>query len=468
MQLSALLVVLAPALAAATLDPATSNTKGKCPSNYACSATKVSKAIQAAECSHNTRTGKAQTFAVFETDHQYDASHGAPYGTCSAYTCDAPTQMLADADCWTFFWSQTAAICAEKSPVSKRGCAACTTTQNALSPGMQPDQLTTLTYPDPSTPLRPTYASKTTLQPHLGAFPRNHDRVTRPVLLSPGCFQQRRHLQLPQLWLHPARQRNLAFGDAISYTWASDDGKMECTGRINVDRREFLVTPNCMMALQRTRSRGAEKVIWIDAVCMNQKDTEQRGHQVQVMPQIYSRAQHVLIYVGELALEDESLLRMLQIDPVPIMPLQTLQLALGNLSSNDGTFRGDKLFAVFGLVSCADADGLVADYTKSTEETYMQMAGWRAQRFGVPAMLVRAFHLDQFGKPEGTIRPATSTSIPSWAPDWAETLAPRSWPVLVEMHRERRVGLAPAGLPMNVNLAANSLIFHVTTWGPLG
>ncbi|KAK1972609.1 hypothetical protein LY78DRAFT_564261, partial [Colletotrichum sublineola] len=91
-----------------------------------------------------------------------------------------------------------------------------------------------------------------------------------------------------------------------------DDGKMECTGRINVDRREFLVTPNCMMALQRTRSRGAEKVIWIDAVCMNQKDTEQRGHQVQVMPQIYSRAQHVLIYVGELALEDESLLRMLQ------------------------------------------------------------------------------------------------------------------------------------------------------------
>ncbi|KAK2028747.1 hypothetical protein LX32DRAFT_521463, partial [Colletotrichum zoysiae] len=99
-------------LAAATLDPATSNTKGKCPSRYACGAAKVSKAIQAAECSHNTRTGgggggKAQTFAVFETDHRYDASHGAPYGTCSAYTCDAPAQMLADADCWTFFWSGT-------------------------------------------------------------------------------------------------------------------------------------------------------------------------------------------------------------------------------------------------------------------------------------------------------------------------------------------------------------------------
>lgn len=31
----------------------------------------------------------------------------APYGTCSAYTCEAPTDsvMESDSDCWTFFWS---------------------------------------------------------------------------------------------------------------------------------------------------------------------------------------------------------------------------------------------------------------------------------------------------------------------------------------------------------------------------
>ncbi|KAL0939672.1 small secreted protein [Colletotrichum truncatum] len=105
MQLAYLLLA-APALVAATLDPATSNTKGACPSVYNCSAVKVSKAIQAAECSHNTRTSK-QTFAVFETDHQYDKVKGAPYGTCSAYNCVSPTksQMTKDADCWTFFWS---------------------------------------------------------------------------------------------------------------------------------------------------------------------------------------------------------------------------------------------------------------------------------------------------------------------------------------------------------------------------
>ncbi|KAJ9623995.1 hypothetical protein H2203_005442 [Taxawa tesnikishii (nom. ined.)] len=92
----------------ATLDPATPNSKGKCPETLACSAAKTSKAIQAAECSHNTRTSTTQTFAVFTSDHQYDSVYGAPYGTCQAYTCTPPTdaQMTdVDADCWTFFWN---------------------------------------------------------------------------------------------------------------------------------------------------------------------------------------------------------------------------------------------------------------------------------------------------------------------------------------------------------------------------
>ncbi|KAK5134190.1 hypothetical protein LTR08_006850 [Meristemomyces frigidus] len=91
----------------ATLDPALSNSKNRCPTKFNCSPAKTSTAIQAAECSHNTRTSSTQTFAVFTTDHQYDSSHGAPYGTCEAYTCsppETPEQMEDETDCWTFFW----------------------------------------------------------------------------------------------------------------------------------------------------------------------------------------------------------------------------------------------------------------------------------------------------------------------------------------------------------------------------
>ncbi|KAF2170784.1 hypothetical protein M409DRAFT_18758 [Zasmidium cellare ATCC 36951] len=99
------------ACANATLDPATSNTKGKCPKTLNCSASKTSDDIQAAECAYNTRTHETQTFAVFETDHSHDDSHGAPYGTCSAYTCEVPTSsdLESDSDCWTFFWDDSGA-----------------------------------------------------------------------------------------------------------------------------------------------------------------------------------------------------------------------------------------------------------------------------------------------------------------------------------------------------------------------
>ncbi|KAI8931352.1 hypothetical protein NX059_011691 [Plenodomus lindquistii] len=99
------LVILALTTAVtATLDPATSNTKGKYPTKPSCSPIKTSKAIQAAECSHNTRTAK-QTFAVFTTDHQYDKVPGAPYGTCEAYNCAPGTSTKANADTWTFYWA---------------------------------------------------------------------------------------------------------------------------------------------------------------------------------------------------------------------------------------------------------------------------------------------------------------------------------------------------------------------------
>ncbi|EFQ27530.1 heterokaryon incompatibility protein [Colletotrichum graminicola M1.001] len=266
----------------------------------------------------------------------------------------------------------------------------------------------------------------------------------RLLTLLPGNFDDRikRHLSF-------SSTASMIDYEAISYTWASNVGEIEWTECITLDRREFLVTPKCMMALRLVRSRGAEKAIWMDAVCMNQKDAEERGHQVRLMPRIFSRAQHVLIYVGEPAPEEERLLQILHGDPISTMPLQPLQVALETFlqrpyfsrawvlqevalakmatllpsvlqfrppsyrDSSDllhlldlarhgrATDPRDKLFAVFGLVSCADADGVMADYTRTTEEVYMRMAGWIVQRFGVPAMLVRASHLGRFSKPEG-------------------------------------------------------------------
>ncbi|EGZ10674.1 hypothetical protein PHYSODRAFT_519040 [Phytophthora sojae] len=102
----ALGLLAAPALVNATLDPCHSNLKGKCPKLHNCKVTKVSTAIQASECSYNTRTHNKQTYAVFKQDHQYDGNHGYPYGDCYAYTCKVNSKMVVDKDCWTFFWDK--------------------------------------------------------------------------------------------------------------------------------------------------------------------------------------------------------------------------------------------------------------------------------------------------------------------------------------------------------------------------
>lgn len=40
-------------------------------------------------------------------------------------------------------------------------------------------------------------------------------------------------------------------------------------------------------------------MLWIDAICINQSSMEERGHQVQLMGDVYSKAQRTWIWLGE-------------------------------------------------------------------------------------------------------------------------------------------------------------------------
>ncbi|KAK6193662.1 hypothetical protein LQW54_012245 [Pestalotiopsis sp. IQ-011] len=64
------------------------------------------------------------------------------------------------------------------------------------------------------------------------------------------------------------------------------------------------------MALKRARMRHYTRIVWIDAVCINQDDIGERGHQVGLMPQIYSGAKTVLMYIGEISLYPPTVQRM--------------------------------------------------------------------------------------------------------------------------------------------------------------
>jgi len=59
------------------------------------------------------------------------------------------------------------------------------------------------------------------------------------------------------------------------------------------------VTKNVYLALRDLRYKEEDRVLWIDALCINQDDDVERGLQVQQMGSIYSMAERVLIWLGE-------------------------------------------------------------------------------------------------------------------------------------------------------------------------
>jgi len=88
---------------------------------------------------------------------------------------------------------------------------------------------------------------------------------------------------------HHVLDDELAF-DALSYKWG--DPAATDTILLN-DGHELPVARNLHRALDDLRDASAELVIWIDAICINQADTAERNHQVQILRSIFTKARLV-------------------------------------------------------------------------------------------------------------------------------------------------------------------------------
>ena len=90
---------------------------------------------------------------------------------------------------------------------------------------------------------------------------------------------------------------------ALSYVW----GDQSVKETILVNGQEFSVTVNLAAALQKLggyweiahKERGSPPFrIWIDALCINQKDTEEKVRQIELMGYIYYHADPVFAWLG--------------------------------------------------------------------------------------------------------------------------------------------------------------------------
>jgi Heterokaryon incompatibility protein (HET) len=117
-----------------------------------------------------------------------------------------------------------------------------------------------------------------------------HSRTIRLLRLLPGTGGEKLCCQLFKRRLcSPLRYK------ALSYAWGdtSDSRNVYC------DNKVIKVTSNLFSALWQLREKETYEYLWVDAICINQLNLEEKTNQVRLMLDIFKRADIVIIWLGE-------------------------------------------------------------------------------------------------------------------------------------------------------------------------
>ncbi|KXT06057.1 hypothetical protein AC578_1345 [Pseudocercospora eumusae] len=164
------------------------------------------------------------------------------------------------------------------------------------------------------------------LLPHAKSSPDKNRQTLLPKLLPDSTA-----LRKPAFDLPPRPRRTIVYADVeicVTTVYAQMlemhgcAAMLACTARLSWSpafhscalildlqscpfrRGKFLmaITAHSFAGLMRIRQAAIEELKimrWIDAICINEADTEERSHQVRMMAQIYSRAEMTIVRLGE-------------------------------------------------------------------------------------------------------------------------------------------------------------------------
>lgn len=110
------------------------------------------------------------------------------------------------------------------------------------------------------------------------------------------------------LYIHPAHDvreitaslRSVSFLEhpqyrALSYTWG-DSRRLK---PVTVNGKRMDITENLWKALFNIRDSKRVQVLWVDAICIDQSNNDEKSIQIPLMSFIYSRAREVIVWLGD-------------------------------------------------------------------------------------------------------------------------------------------------------------------------
>ena len=117
-------------------------------------------------------------------------------------------------------------------------------------------------------------------------------KETRLIVIEPGFDQNaiRCAMQTISLLTKP-----LPTYETISYVWG--DATLRSTIFVNDHKLDIPLSAEAV--LRRMRNTQRERTVWIDSLCIDQTNMDERNYQVQLMCDIYSNTTIGLIWLGE-------------------------------------------------------------------------------------------------------------------------------------------------------------------------
>ncbi|RYC65579.1 hypothetical protein CHU98_g634 [Xylaria longipes] len=149
----------------------------------------------------------------------------------------------------------------------------------------------------------------------LGAAPHNKKTdVQQDEKLNHGFLSLPSNHHIRVLHLSPARQPSTPlhghldiqdlnerpYYEALSYTWKDETGDASVSRRLYVGANWDIlpITKSCSRALRRLRFKHAWRVLWVDAICINQQNNAEKSEQIALMRTIYARSVRCVVDLG--------------------------------------------------------------------------------------------------------------------------------------------------------------------------
>ncbi|KAF2749513.1 HET-domain-containing protein [Sporormia fimetaria CBS 119925] len=119
-------------------------------------------------------------------------------------------------------------------------------------------------------------------------------------------------------------QKELQKYEALSWCWGTGGWNAAINIRSRGRHYAKKVSPNLLAALKALRFADRDRYLWVDAICINQDNLEEKNHQVEMMSEIYGNAEQVCVWLGQENKSSRRAIRFIKEDVLKLQDFDTL------------------------------------------------------------------------------------------------------------------------------------------------